>query len=519
MSMPDLLNELALRREAALKMGGQERVDKQHQRGKKTARERIAMLVDAGSFCEYGQLSSHLGVHGRPQSVDEVSPADGVVTGVGTIDGRYVCVVAEDFTVKGGTFGIIHGKKKLQAVELAGRERLPIVWIQDGAGARAQEMVGEGLGEGPHYFAMARHSGIAPQVAIVAGPSAGDSSLIASLCEFIVMVEGNSMLAAGGPPIVKAATGQDVGKEELGGASIHCRLSGLADNAARDEEHAITMAKQFLSYLPVNAWCWPPHCPTGDPVDRADDELVRIAPDDLRRPYDMKRVIRAVFDNESFFEIGPEFAPMIITGFARMDGHPAGVIANQPMVYAGAITAGAARKARHFIDLCNAYHVPLVFLQDVPGVMPGPQSEREGTLRPGLALAYALAWVEVPRITVVLRKAFGYGAVAMGGGGNSGQSLVLAWPGAVFGSLPARSAVLAAHARELEAAADPAALEQELMDIYNRSSGAFHAAAKANIDDVIDPRETRGRIAAVLSITRNRRSQAPGPVSRRGVMP
>ncbi len=519
MSMTDLLAELAQRREKAFAMGGSTRVEKQHQRGKKTARERIAMLLDADSFCEFGQLASHLGEPGRPQHVDEVSPADGVVTGTGTIEGRHVCLVAEDFTVKGGTYGIIHGKKKLQAIEMAARERVPIVWIQDGAGARAQEMIDEGFPEGPHYFAIAGHSGIAPQVAIVAGPSAGDSSLIASLCEFIIMVEGNSMLAAGGPPIVKAATGQDIGKEELGGASIHCRISGLADNAARDEVHAIEMAQRFLSYLPTNAWCWPPHRPTADPIHRADEELMSIVPDDPRQPYDMKRVVRAVFDRESFFEIGPEFAGMILTGFARIDGHPVGIVANQPIVHAGAITANAARKARHFIDLCNAYHVPLVFLLDVPGVMPGPQSEREGALRPGLALTYALTWSQVPRVTVVIRKAFGYGSVAMGGGGNSGQSLALAWPGSVFGSLPARSAVLAAHSRELEEAADPAALERELLDIYNRSSGAFHAAAKATVDDVIDPRQTRSRIAAALALSRNRRSEAPGPVFRRGVMP
>jgi acetyl-CoA carboxylase carboxyltransferase component len=333
------------------------------------------------------------------------------------------------------------------------------------------------------------------------------------------MVEGISMLAAGGPPVVKAATGQDVDKEQLGGASIHCRVSGLAHNRAADETQAVAMAKRFLSYLPTNAWDWPPRTPSNDPADRADETLLTIVPDDARQPYDVKRVIHAVFDRDSFFEIGPDFATMMVTGLARVDGHPVGIVANQPIVQAGAITAASARKARHFIDLCNAYHVPLIFLQDVPGVMPGPQSEREGTLRPGLALAYALAWADVPRITVVLRKAFGYGSLAMGGGGKSGQTATFSWPGAVFGSLPARSAVLAAHARELEAADNPAALERELLERYSRSSGALHAAAQANIDDVIDPRETRARLAQTLAMARHRRSEDPKPVYRRGVMP
>jgi acetyl-CoA/propionyl-CoA carboxylase carboxyl transferase subunit len=310
-----------------------------------------------------------------------------------------------------------------------------------------------------------------------------------------------------------------VEKEELGGASVHCRISGVADNAVRSEEEAVSTAKRFLSYLPANAWCWPPHLPTDDDPTRADEEMLTIVPDDLRKPYDMKRVIRSVSDHESFFEIAPEFARMIITGFARIAGHPVGIVANQPVVQAGAITAAAARKARHFVDVCAAYHVPLVFLQDVPGVMPGLQSEREGVLRAGLSLAYSLAWSDVARITVVLRKAFGFGACAMGGGGNSGQTLMVAWPGAVFGSLPARSSVLAAHASELERSSDPAALERELMANYERCSGAFHAANKGNIDDVIDPRETRARIAKALELDRSRRSQAPAPLYRRGVMP
>ena len=448
-----------------------------------------------------------------------MTAADGVITGVGQINGRFACIVAEDFTVMGGTFGLIHGKKKARAVEIANRDRLPIVWLLDGAGARAQEMIGEGLPEGPHLLDLARHSGLAPQIALVMGPSAGESSILASLCEFIVMVDGTSMLAAGGPPVVKAATGQDIHKDALGGPSIHCRVSGLADMRASNDAHAIEIAKAYLSYLPSNSYNWPPAYSCNDPVDRADEALLTLVPEDSRQTYDMKPVLRSVFDRDSFFEIGAEHAEMLIVGFARLDGHPVGVVANQTLVQAGAITAAAARKGRRFIDLCTAYHLPLIFFVDVPGVMPGPQAEKEGTLRPGLSLTYALAWSDVPRISVVLRKAFGYGGLAMGGGGNAGQTLVLAWPGAILGSLPAPSSVLAAHAEEIKAAADPEALKQKLLDRYSQCTGPFHAAAKANIDDVIDPRETRQRIIAALARTRAHRSPNPEPVYRRGIMP
>ncbi len=518
MNKDHLLEELYERRAHAELMGGEKRVAKQEACGKKTARARIAMLVDMGSFTEYGQLATHESGRGYAQGVEEVSAADGVVCGVAKINGGPVVVVAEDFTVKAGTYGIVHGRKKRRMVKLALQERLPVVWLLDGAGARAQEMIGEGLPEGINYLLMAELSGIAPQVAVVMGPSAGDSSLIAALSQFIIMVRPLAMLAAGGPPIVKAATGQEISKEDLGGADIHCRISGVADNAVETEEEAILLAKRFLSYLPVNAWQYPPRMDTSDPDDRLCEDLVDIVPSNPRSPYNMKKIIHRVVDDESFFEIKPEHAMELIVGFARMDGHPTGFVANQPMVGAGSITAAAARKARHFIDMCNAYHVPLVFLQDVPGLMPGPISEHAGALRPGLALTYSLAWANVPRVTVVIRKAFGYGACAMAGAG-AGQSVVLAWPGADFGSLPPTSAILSAHARELDQAENREVLMTELLERYQKCSGAFQAAQVFNIDDVIDPRETRTRINRALEMSRLRRSEPARPPMRAGVMP
>lgn len=518
MQMDEAIAELQARRARALEMGGADKIQRQRARGKGTARERLALLLDAGSFLEYGQLASHVSPIGYAQTVAEMTPADGVIIGTGTIDGRPVCVAAEDFTVQGGTYGLNHGRKKHRIAELALRERLPIIWLQDGAGARAQEMVGEGLPEAAHLLTLARLSGIAPQVAIVMGPSAGDSALLSSLAEFIIMVEGTAMLAAAGPPVVKSATGQTVTPADLGSADIHCRISGVADNAAASEAEAIALARRFLSYFPRNAYEYPARLACDDPHDRASESLLRLIPGNPRLPYDMKTLILDVVDRDSFFEIKPAFAPMIITGLARLGGHAVGIIANQPMVSAGAITAQAANKARHFVDLCSAYHIPLVFLQDVPGVMPGPRAEQEGTLRAGLALNYAIAWSTVPRITVVIRKAFGFGAVAMGGA-EAGQSAIFAWPTADFGSLPPGGSVLAAHAREIEAAEDPQALVRDLTANYARCAGPFHAASKLNIDDVIDPRETRARLIRVLDQTLARRTAPARPVMRHGVMP
>lgn len=514
--MKEKVDELMRRRERALKMGGPEKVARQHKQGKLTARERIALLLDPGTFQEYGLLATHQS-H-RPEMADKITPADGVITGFGTIDGRMAGVIAEDFTVLGGSVGLTHAMKKVRTVEIATQERVPLIWLLDGAGARAEEFIGEGLPAVFHHLLVARMSGIAPQVGVVMGPCAGDSVLIGSLLEFIIMVKGTGMMAAGGPPVVLTATGERVTKEDLGGSGIHCRISGVADNEAADEEDAIRMVKKYLSYLPSNAWEYPPPIKTGDDPNRMDEDLLRILPENPKRPYDMKRIIQRVVDKNSFFEIKPDFAPMIITGFARMNGHTVGIVANQPAVYAGAITAKAAQKDRHFIDLCAAYHVPLIFLVDVPGVMTGPQSEKEGALRFGLAVAYSLAWADVPKITVVIRKAFGFGGSAMCGYGAK-QTLTLAWPAVDFGSLPVDGGILAGHGAQLAGSGDPEPMRKQLEEAYQKYSGPYPAAAIFNVDDVIDPRETRPRIIRALELALNRRSVAPSPVMRHGVMP
>ncbi|MBI5133038.1 MAG: hypothetical protein HZA66_26665 [Rhodopseudomonas palustris] len=507
------LAELRAWEEKAVSMGGADRLRRQREAGKLNVRERVDLLFDASSFREYGRFTSHY-TQGVTR-LEDATPADGVVMGFGDVDGRKACVVGEDFTVKGGSHGVINARKKLHAIQMARRERVPLVWLLDGAGARGQELMNDGLPDVTHFLELARLSGTAPQVGIVLGPCAGDSALVAAGCEFVIMRKGTSMLAAGGPPVVKAAIGMTVTKEDLGGSRMHCEVSGVADNEAATDEEAIALARRFLSYLPQNAWSYPPSSAAVPPEDV---DLLSILPAEKKRPYDMHRVIRGIVDAGSFLEKKPAYAKMIITGFARIDGHPVGIVANQPMVQAGAITAAAADKARHFIELCSAYHVPLVFLQDVPGVMTGPQAEREGTLRAGLAVVSALAWSAVPKITVVVRKAFGFGACAMAGWGGE-QSLVVAWPTADFASLPVQGGAAAAFKSEIEAAPDAEAALRQIEARYAGGTGPFNAAARFTVHDVIDPNQTRDRVSHALELSRARRSASPEPVPKFGVMP
>ncbi len=514
--MKEALEKLRLAREAALEMGGAERIKKQRDRGKTTARERIELLLDSGTFQEYGMLATHL-FH---QPGDKVTPADGLIAGFGLIDGRSVGVMAEDFTIHGGSMGGVNLLKRIRMVEIASKERVPLIYLLDGGGFRAQ-MLGkmpEGMPITIQFIKMAKMSGTAPMVGVVMGACAGESSLEAGMLDFLIMVKRTGMLAAGGPPVVKAAIGLTVTKEELGGSEIHCKITGLADNPVENDEAALLMARRYLSYLPTNAWQYPPSLTSGDDPNRMDEELLEILPDNFREPYDMKRIINCIADRDSFFEIKPEFAPMMITGFCRMNGHTVGIVANQPLVKAGAITAKAGQKERKFIDLCSAYHVPLLFLVDTPGVMTGPDAEKEGSLKFGLPVAYSLAWADVPTFTVVIRKSFGFGGAAMNGY-MAGQTLTLAWPTVDFASLPADSAILTAHAKELHASENPAALLKELEELYSSFAGPYPAAGIFNVDDVIDPRETRPMIIQALELALNRRSKPPGPVMRHGIVP
>ena len=515
--MRKLLEELERRHADSLLLGGERRIERQRKQGKLTARERIDALVEPGSFEELGQLASH--VHTPvPKTAGKRTPADGVVTGFGRVAGRTIGVVSEDFTVLGGSVGLNNLIKKNRMVELAGRDRVPLIWFFDGAGARTDESIGEGLAPMHHFMAIAKLSGIVPQACAVMGPVAGDSALIAAMIEFIVMVRGTGMLAACGPPLVQRALGHTVDKEELGGSDVHCRISGVADNVAEDDLDAITQIKTFLSYLPQNAYQYPPDLAPEDDPGRREEELLDLIPENRRRPYDMYRAIELIVDRGSYFDIKPDYARMMITGLARLNGRVIGVIANQPKVQAGSITAAAGAKQRHFMDLCNAFHLPIVSFMDTPGVMTGPQSEREGALRAGMTIAHSYAFARVPLLTVALHKGIGYGACAMGGYG-AGQSTVLAWPTADFNAIPLESGIQAAYRADLEAAEDPAALRAELEAAFGKLCGAFPAAEQMKIDDIIDPRETRPRLIAALERALHRRHAPAEPAMRHGILP
>jgi acetyl-CoA carboxylase carboxyltransferase component len=497
-------------------MGGEERLERRRALGSLSARERISLLVDEGSFQEIGVLATHLG----QKSGDPLTPADGIVAGFGAVEGRAVAVYAEDATVRGGTTCDVNLQKRCRVIEVANAERVPLVMMLDGAGFRAQEMLErpEGAPLAAHFLMLARHSGTAPSVALVLGPCAGETALEAALAEYSIMVEGVGMVAAGGPPVVKAAIGIDVTKEELGGVNVHARTSGMIDEIATDDASAIASARRYLSYLPTNAWSYPPAAEAVQPTRQPAETLLDVLPASNRSAYDMQRVIDAIVDGGSWHEVKAEFGRAMIVGFARLNGHAIGIIANQPSVRAGAIGAQEASKGRKFIDLCGAYHVPLVSLVDTPGVMTGPGAEREGSLKHGLAAVFSLAWANVPVFAVILRKAFGFGGSLMAGY-RGGQTVRLAWPTVDFSSLPPESAVQSAHARELASAEDPEALREELLRRYAMYAGPYPAAGVLNVDDVIDPRETRERLVHALSLALNRRSEPASPNRKCGVMP
>jgi acetyl-CoA carboxylase carboxyltransferase component len=473
-------------------------------------------LLDAYSFTEIGTLATHQSQ--RPEMQGVYTAADGIVIGYGRIDGREVLVGAEDFTVMGGSVGMTGIIKRERVYELAHQTKVPVVWLLDGSGARANEWVRGGWVGGKHFTLMSQLSGIVPQVVAAMGPCAGDPALMAPLADFVVMVKGTSMLAAGGPPIVEAAIGEKVTKEELGGSFVHCHISGVGDNEAENDEDCLQIIRHYLSYFPTNVYQRPPRVETGDDPERRDEELLSIVPRNRKRPYDMMRVIYHLVDRDSIFAIKPHYGPSVVTCLARMDGEVVGLIANQPRHLAGIIDGAAADKITHFIQLCDAFHIPLIFLSDVPGFMTGSVSEREATLRRGLRVAYALSFVTVPKISVVLRKAYGMGAVAMCGH-QMGQILTLVWPSGEFGALPIEGGVSAGHRSTLESAEDQATTRAALESYYQQFGSPFSTAETFNFDDLVDPRDTRRLMVRALRAAWAGHTAPLGPKTRHGIMP
>ncbi len=519
MAMTSLLRPLAedlrARRGQIMLGGGAERIETQHGAGKLTARERISLLVDEGTFVE-------LGIHGRPHFSQRAmegrdAPADGVVTGHGKVDGRPVAVAAYDFTVMAGSMGMTGELKVTRMRELALTQRIPMIWLLDSAGARIQEAVGSLFAGSGHLFQEeVVMSGVVPQVAALMGPCAAGTAYIPGLADFVPMVRGRGSMALAGPHLVRAAVGEDVTQEQLGGSRVHCRKSGVGDLEVADDPECIAQIKRYLGFFPSHCEQEPPIKASADPVDRADEELLDVLPESNRKPYDMYEVIRRIVDDGEFFDLKPQFARTIITCLARFGGRPAGIVANQPRQLGGILDNDSADKAARFINLCNAFGIPLVYLVDVPGFMVGTRVEEAGIIRHGAKMLYATANATVPKITVVLRKAYGAGYYVMCGRAYE-PDLIVAWPSAEISVMGAEGAVEIVFRKQVQEAEDPDAMRAQLIDNYRKIIDVYIAAGNAMIDDVIDPRETRATICRALELARGKRVSRPW--KRNGVVP
>jgi acetyl-CoA carboxylase carboxyltransferase component len=510
-----LVEDLRERREKARLGGGPERIERQHAQGKLTARERLDLLIDEGTFTE-------LGIHGRPHFSQRAmegkeAPADGVVTGYGKVDGRLVAVCAYDFTVMAGSMGMTGELKVSRLRELALQKRIPFIWLLDSAGARIQEAAGSLFaGSGYLFREEVVMSGVIPQIAALMGPCAAGTAYIPGLADFVPMVKGRGSMALAGPHLTKAVTGEDVTQEELGGSKVHTRISGVGDLEVDSDEECIRAIKDYLSFFPQSCEERPPRRETADPVDRMDGELIDVLPESPRKPYDMYEVIRRIVDDGHYFDVKPRFARTIITCLARMGGRPVGIVANQPKQLGGILENDSADKAARFINLCDAFGIPLLFLQDVPGFMVGTKVEQAGIIRHGAKMLYAVSRATVPKITVVVRKAYGAGYYVMCGKAYE-PDLIVAWPTAEISVMGPEGAVNIIFRKQIEAAEDPDAARAEAIQGIRKIIDPYIAAGNAMIDDIIDPRETRPTVIKALEMAESKRIERPW--KRHGVMP
>lgn len=495
--------------------GGQKRIEEQHAKSKLTARERIDLLLDQGSFNELDQFVVHqcteFGIG------DKKIPGDGVVTGYGTIDGRLVYVFSQDFTVFGGSLGEMFAKKVCKLMDLALKTGAPVIGLNDSGGARIQEGVASLAGYGDIFFRNVISSGVVPQISAIMGPCAGGAVYSPALTDFVIMVDKTSHMFITGPDVVKAALGQEVTFEELGGAMVHSQTSGVAHFIAKDEQHGIEMIKKLLSYLPSNYLEDPPVVePTDDP-NRTDDGLVRVLPDDPDKPYDVKEVIVRVVDSGGFLEVQPLWAQNIVVGFARLNGKVVGIVANQPSHYAGALDISSSMKAGRFIRFCDCFNIPIITFVDVPGFLPGMEQEHGGIIKHGSKLLYAYCEATVPKITVILRKDYG-GAYDVMGSKHSGADINYAWPTAEIAVMGPHGAINIIFRKEIAEAKDHKQKHGELVSEYRQKfANPYIAAQKGYIDEVIDPAQTRPKLISALESLATKRE--PRPARRHGNVP
>ena len=506
--MPDdRLEDLRRRREQVKALGGAERVQRQHEAGKLTARERLDHLLDPGSFSESGMFVTH---RAREFGMDQAdAPADGVITGYGTIDDRLVFVFSQDFTVLGGSLGEAHAGKIIKVMDAALRAGAPVIGLNDSGGARIQEGVASLGGYADIFLRNTLASGVIPQISAVLGPCAGGAVYSPAITDFIVMVRKTSYMFVTGPQVLKAVTREDVGFEELGGADVHSSRSGVAHFVAADDVECLQLIRRLLSYLPQNNLDDPPRVETGDDPARMDAELDRIIPDDPTKPYDMHEVIGRIIDTESFLEVHAHYAQNLLVGFARLGGHTVGIIAQQPGILAGVLDIASATKGARFIRFCDAFNIPLITFVDVPGFLPGVEQEHGGIIRHGAKLLFAYCEATVPKLAVITRKAYG-GAYDVMSSKHVGGDLNLAWPTAEIAVMGPEGAIEIVFRRELSDAKDPDALRAQLVSEYRAQfANPYVSASRGYVDDVIAPRETRPRLISALRALATKRVANP----------
>ena len=487
--------------------GGADRVERQHREGKLTARERLDLLLDPGSFVEVDKFKTHRCADFA--MAGQRIPGDGVVTGHGLVEGRQVFVFAEDFTVFGGSVSGAFAEKICKVMDLAVETGCPIIGLNDSGGARIQEGVVALAGYADIFLRNTMASGVVPQLSAILGPCAGSAVYSPAITDFIFMVKGTSSMFVNGPAAVEATTRERVTREELGGAHVHAVVSGVAQFAHDTEESTLRAIRDLLGFLPLNNADDPPLRPCGDEPGRRDEGLKTLVPENPATPYDIRGVLRAVADDRHFFEVAELFAPNLVAGFARLDGRPVGVVANQPAVLAGVLDADAAVKAARFVRFCDAFNLPLVTFVDVPGFLPGTAQEVGGLIPAAAKLIYAFAEATVPKVTVITRKAYG-GAYALMASKHLRADLNLAFPGAEIAVMPPEAAVEVIFRKELAAARDPVAERARLVAEYREQFATpFQAAALGYVDEVIRPEETRPRLIRALAMLRTKRPQRP----------
>lgn len=503
------IEDLRARVEEAVHAGSARAVEKQHAKGKNTARERIAMLVDEDSFTEIDEFARH---RSTQFGMEKNRPyGDGVVIGTATVDGRPIALYSQDFTIMGGSLGEVHADKIVKIAAFALKSGIPLIGINDSGGARIQEGVASLSGYGKIFRLNTRSSGVIPQISLILGPCAGGSAYSPALTDFTVMVNETSHMFITGPDVIKTVTGEEVDMEELGGARTHNTKTGNSHYLAENESDAIDYVKALLSYLPSNNMDSAPHLPPTQSLDKtaADLALDTLIPDNTNQPYDMKVLIQALVDESEFLEVHALYAPNIIVGFARIEGESIGIIANQPSQLAGTLDINSSEKAARFLRFCDAFNIPILTLVDVPGFLPGTEQEWDGIIRRGAKLLYAYAEASVPLVTLITRKAYG-GAFIVMGSKYLGSDINFAWPSAEIAVMGAQGAVNILYRKELADAKDPASKRTELVNDYNESlANPYLAAERGTIDTVIEPNQSRAYITKAFRTLKTKRDTLP----------